>query len=89
MSVWTHFKIRDITKDSKVSIRKACHTVLNSTSGGEFSISKYPNDYGQYTVSVCLCGNECYPLLKEIIDLCKLIDKRSNIEIEVYYMRVY
>ena len=89
MSVWTHFKIKENTKNSKVSIRRLCHTILEAPTGGEFNVSKEPDNLGWYSVSVCLCGNECFSLLQDMVELGRLLDARSNINIEITYAVVY
>lgn len=86
MSVWTHFKIR--SSPSGVSLRKACGNVLDRYTGGEFNVSRESDDFGFYSVSVCLDGFETVEVIHKIIKYCKERDSKCNVEVEVYHLQL-
>ncbi len=89
MSIWSTFKIKNHTKESKVSLRRVVTSVLNTRTGGEFSISRESDEFGYYHVSMCDYGTHAFDSIQSIIYLCKTYDDRSNIEIEVTRLLMY
>lgn len=89
MSIWCDFKIRENYKSSGVSVRKAVTLVMDRAAGGEFSISKYSDDQGYYFVSCCLDGESAIKAIREIIELGKTIDTRSNLEVEIVSLKMF
>lgn len=89
MSIWCDFKIRENCKSSTASVRRAVTLVMDKTAGGEFSISKYSDDQGYYFVSCCMDGESAIKAIREIIELGKAIDTRSNLEVEIVSLRMF
>lgn len=63
--------------------------MLNTRTGGEFSVSKGPDELGYYNVSMCSDGCHAFKTIQSLIILCKTYDKRSNIEVEITRLIVY